>query len=223
MRQRRQERAPSGRWRRRRCRARCGARAAAPRRGAPPSARRRARRARARRRREGHGRRTGASPSSSARSAAFAPFTCRNVRSPAESTSATLAEVGTAGSRSTPRAVDAALGEQRDDEVAERVRPDLPERRGAEAELHERARGVERAAAAAERDRVDEPERARRREADRRDARSRRRRGSRGRRRPRAQLDASRALRAYRSNRCGGNCESGRTLLVGRSTSKAEV
>jgi hypothetical protein len=56
--------------------------------------------------------------------------------------------------------LDAALVEQPEDEVPEGVGPDLPDRGRGHSEPDERARGVERAAAAAQRDLLDEGERA---------------------------------------------------------------
>jgi hypothetical protein len=61
-------------------------------------------------------------------------------------------------------AVDAALAEERDDEVAEGVGADLAQDGGAQPEPRQRARGVERTAAAAQDDRVDECESADRRQ-----------------------------------------------------------
>ena len=67
---------------------------------------------------------------------------------------------GTVGSRITPAPSTPRSLEEPDEEVAERVRADLAEHGGAQPEPCERARGVQRAAAAAEDDRVDERERA---------------------------------------------------------------
>ena len=82
----------------------------------------------------------GASPSSSARRASFAPVTCRNVRSPAESTSATLAEVGTLGSRITPPPSTPRSASSETTKSPNASAPTLPSADGAEPEPHERAR-----------------------------------------------------------------------------------
>ena len=75
---------------------------------------------------------------------------------PLRSTSTTLAEVGTAGSRRTPRASRPRSCEQADDEVAEGVLADLADDEDGESEPGEPGRRVERAAAAVERDLVHE-------------------------------------------------------------------
>ena len=97
--------------------------------------------------------------SSSARTDLLAPGRWRNVRSPEESTSTTLAEVATAGSVRTPRR-SIPRASRREDEGAEIIVADLADNPGRETEPDEGAGRVERAAAPVERDLVDEPQRA---------------------------------------------------------------
>ena len=93
---------------------------------------------------------------------AFAPGRCRNVRSPSLETSATDADVGAPASRSTPLRSTPRSSSRPTMKSPNVSAPTLPIDGRPRTEPHERARRVQRAAAASQRDLVDERERPRR-------------------------------------------------------------